>query len=361
MKKKIGIAAIATVLSAAMVCGTLITPVLATNSIAGEIINGNDTSTITKTIPNSLKNGKEIAKVLNYNKAKELLPDLEWGRVMILYTDNTYDIVRLGNEDNCNFSYRDNYVHSGSDNYVTSVHKGYPTYEAGGFMIDIDMPWFGPAYFVEIKELMNYADTDKIDGYIVREVGYKIHVEGSDEGIDTTDPEVVKSYGFVGEQDEWGNYIKWTYNGELASDVRELSTTTPPYKHGETITTGNNNTSSAKGQGWYNVTDNRQVTLWMVENHEMVWWYEGGIIEESGTLNEEPTEPEETEKPTEPEAPIEPVEPDKPVETITITKEHNRSSKESIMLTLRLPSNFDDTEITTPSIDIEKLEAEALV
>lgn len=65
------------------------------------------------------------------------------------------------------------------------------------------------------------------------------------------------------------------------------------------------------------------------------------------------------EKPTEPEIPETPVEPETP--TIIITKEHDNNAKEGIVLSFRLPSDFeDDTEITTPTVDIKKLEAEVI-
>lgn len=262
MKKKTIYTALTAALSAVVVCGSLLTPVLATNTITGVMVNGNDASTLKTTIPSTLKNGKEIAKVLRYNKAKELLPDLEWGRVMILYTDNTYDIVRLGNEDNCNFTTKTAYIGTNSDNYITSVHRGYPSLEKG-FDIDIDLPWFGEENFVEENLIVTGAD--ELDGYYIREIGYKVYVNG--EGVaTTTDPEVVESYGFVGEQDEWGNYIRWTYDGKLASGEHILPSKTPPSNHGEAITVVGDSISGAKVHRWYTIQDNRQVTLWIARD-----------------------------------------------------------------------------------------------
>ena len=71
---------------------------------------------------------------------------------------------------------------------------------------------------------------------------------------------------------------------------------------------------------------------------------------ESHVCPEKPTEPEETEKPVEPTEPI-----------IITTKEHDNNAKETVMLVFRLPDNSkDDTEITTPTVDIAALEAEVI-
>lgn len=71
---------------------------------------------------------------------------------------------------------------------------------------------------------------------------------------------------------------------------------------------------------------------------------------ESHVCPEKPTEPEETEKPVEPTEPI-----------IITTKEHDNNAKETVMLVFRLPDNSkDDTEITTPTVDIVALKAEVI-
>ena len=141
-KKKIGIAALVATLSAAFICSSL-TPTFAAAA---------DTNTnSTVSIPSALNNGKEIAAVVtNKNGTNEYGIELENGKVMILYTDNTYDIVKIIECKKYNWG-ENLYTHSYSWYVVENiegVHEG----------------WFEPRTSMEIS--FEIPDEDEDDRYI---------------------------------------------------------------------------------------------------------------------------------------------------------------------------------------------------
>ncbi len=399
-KKKIGIAALVATLSAAFICSSL-TPTFAAAA---------DTNTnSTVSIPSALNNGKEIAAVVtNKNGTNEYGIELENGKVMILYTDNTYDIVKIIECKKYNWG-ENLYTHSYSWYVVENiegVHEG----------------WFEPRTSMEIS--FEIPDEDEDDRYIppyvdwndggyigkdsvsrldVMERIYEIYIDGK-LVCKTNDPEVVKSYGFVGKRNEAGHYVDWVYQENTEDILVEYNEKQdkPLQELFDYFMKPNPPVYIKKG---------KQDICIMARTgkYQEYWQFINGVIIESGELPEEtekpveptepeetekpveptepeetekpvePTEPEETEKPVEPtepeetEKPVEPTEPEeteKPVEPtepseppiITITtKEHDNNAKETVMLVFRLPNNSkDDTEITTPTVDIAALEAEVI-
>ncbi len=302
--------------------------------------------------------------------------------IMILYTDNTYDIVKNVETMYYNY-YNEDYNNAGTlyvINNIDSIHAG----------------WFEPQQEVEICWDFDFHDTEVMWddlGYVsedklqVFERTYDIYIDG-ELVCQTNDPQVVKSYGFIGKLNTVGHYVGWVYQEGadentddilVEYDAKQDKPRQVLYKS-DTMNNDKPNGSVFVKKGKYDVC----IVAKGYGKHKA--YFINGVIIESGELPEEtetpvePTEPEETEKPVEPtepeetEKPVEPTEPEeteKPVEPtepseppiITITtKEHDNNAKETVMLVFRLPDNNskDDTEITTPTVDIKKLEAEVI-
>ena len=311
MKKKTIYTALTAALSTVMVCGTLITPALAAenNTIVGEMTNGNDISTIetiTTTIPSSLKNGKEIANVLTKDEALDKYKvDLEKNHVMILYTDNSYDVVKVAECMTYSLApsvYKEQnitqIVHT-----IDSVHEG----------------WYEPRQTIEISiyfpnfEGMDiywddngYIGNDTInESFSVNERTYKIYKDG--ELICTTnDPEIVKGYGFIGKQNEFGHYVNWIYSEDSDVNIDEIPELNDkpqqelfnyPTKPAGSVFVKKGAYDiciTSKGYGWNGAT------------------FINGIIVESGDLNKEPENPDTPENPEQPENPDTPENPEQP-------------------------------------------------
>ena len=349
-KKKIGIAALVATLSAAFICSSL------TPTFAAANTDNNNVS-----IPNTLENGKEITTVLTKDEVMDKYEiEIDDENIMILYTDNTYDIVKNVETMYYNY-YNEDYNNAGTlyvINNIDSIHAG----------------WFEPQQEVEICWDFDFHDTEVMWddlGYVsedklqVFERTYDIYIDG-ELVCQTNDPQVVKSYGFIGKLNTVGHYVGWVYQEGadentddilVEYDAKQDKPRQVLYKS-DTMNNDKPNGSVFVKKGKYDVC----IVAKGYGKHTA--YFINGVIIESGELPdpEEPTEPEETEKPvvpTEPEIPETPVEPETP--TIIITKEHDNNAKEGIVLSFRLPSNFeDDTEITTPTVDIKKLEAEVI-
>ena len=169
--------------------------------------------------------------------------------------------------------------------------------------INIDIPIVWDYNFVEWDDISSDIEYDELDDLRIYKRLYKIHLAGEEYTIKTTDPEVVKSYGFVGEQDEWGHYIKWTYNDENASSGYDFK--------------GDSNmssTGSQKPHGFaYFEKGERDVSLVTISQYnQYTITYRNGVIEESGDLNEQPETPDTPEVPDVPETPDTPEVPDVP-------------------------------------------------
>jgi len=389
-KKKIGIAALVATLSAAFICSSL------TPTFAAANTDNNNVS-----IPNTLENGKEITTVLTKDEVMDKYEiEIDDENIMILYTDNTYDIVKNVETMYYNY-YNEDYNNAGTlyvINNIDSIHAG----------------WFEPQQEVEICWDFDFHDTEVMWddlGYVsedklqVFERTYDIYIDG-ELVCQTNDPQVVKSYGFIGKLNTVGHYVGWVYQEGadentddilVEYDAKQDKPRQVLYKS-DTMNNDKPNGSVFVKKGKYDVC----IVAKGYGKHKA--YFINGVIIESGELPEEtetpveptepeetekpveptepeetekpvePTEPEETEKPVEPtepeetEKPVEPTEPEeteKPVEPtepiIITTKEHDNNAKEAVMLVFRLPNNFeDDTEITTPTVDIKKLESEVI-
>ncbi len=371
-KKKIGIAALVATLSVAFICSSL------TPTFAAANTDDNNVS-----IPSTLENGKEITAILTKDEVMDKYEiEIDDENIMILYTDNTYDIVKNVETMYYNY-YNEDYNNAGTlyvINNIDSIHAG----------------WFEPQQEVEICWDFDFHDTEVMWddlGYVsedklqVFERTYDIYIDG-ELVCQTNDPQVVKSYGFIGKLNTVGHYVGWVYQEGadentddilVEYDAKQDKPRQVLYKS-DTMNNDKPNGSVFVKKGKYDVC----IVAKGYGKHKA--YFINGVIIESGELPEEtetpvePTEPEETEKPVEPtepeetEKPVEPTEPEeteKPVEPtepseppiITITtKEHDNNAKETVMLVFRLPDNNskDDTEITTPTVDIAALEAEVI-
>ncbi len=273
--------------------------------------------------------------------------------------------------------YNEDYNNAGTlyvINNIDSIHAG----------------WFEPQQEVEICWDFDFHDTEVMWddlGYVsedklqVFERTYDIYIDG-ELVCQTNDPQVVKSYGFIGKLNTVGHYVGWVYQKGadentddilVEYDAKQDKPRQVLYKS-DTMNNDKPNGSVFVKKGKYDVC----IVAKGYGKHTA--YFINGVIIESGELPEEtetpvePTEPEETEKPVEPtepeetEKPVEPTEPEeteKPVEPtepiIITTKEHDNNAKETVMLVFRLPDNSkDDTEITTPTVDIVALEAEVI-
>lgn len=396
MKKKIGIAALVATLSAAFICSSL------TPAFAAADTNTNSTVSI----PHTLDNGKEIAVIFTKDEARDKYEiEIDDGNLMILYTDNTYDIVKVAESKMYNYNskiYKAISVKEVLDN-IDSVHVGWFEPQQTQY-IEIEYPWdISPLPHVNWDDL-NPIGKDSLNRNIeVSERIYEIFID-SKSVCKTDDPEVVKSYGFIGKKNDYGHYVGWVYQenaNENTDDIlveyneKQDKPREVPFK----IVTGNDST---KPQGSTFIKKGEKDICITAKGyaHNKANFINGVIIE-SGELPdpEEPTEPEEPVTPVEPVDPVEPTEPDKPVEPtdptepeepvtpveptdpeepvtpvepeepkepsiVTITaKEHDENAKETVMLVFRLPlkdDSKDDTEITTPTVDIATLEAEVI-
>ena len=371
-KKKIGIAALVATLSVAFICSSL------TPTFAAANTDDNNVS-----IPSTLENGKEITAILTKDEVMDKYEiEIDDENIMILYTDNTYDIVKNVETMYYNY-YNEDYNNAGTlyvISNIDSIHAG----------------WFEPQQEVEICWDFDFHDTEVMWddlGYVsedklqVFERTYDIYIDG-ELVCQTNDPQVVKSYGFIGKLNTVGHYVGWVYQEGadentddilVEYDAKQDKPRQVLYKS-DTMNNDKPNGSVFVKKGKYDVC----IVAKGYGKHKA--YFINGVIIESGELPEEtetpvePTEPEETEKPVEPtepeetEKPVEPTEPEeteKPVEPtepseppiITITtKEHDNNAKETVMLVFRLPDNNskDDTEITTPTVDIAALEAEVI-